>query len=250
MRPLIIKDKYIGKDKIESFKDFTLEDNYFIKEQEEGFKIEGKIVLKGNIHYLNEVEELYKEIEIDALLPFEKLESRHMIKLVIENADFSKNDNVLLIKIKIRVEGEDDVKENLIFRDERKMEFPPEEEVDLKINEDFVKSMEELLKTNEDVDVITTLNEEPINDFFDIRVSNQEENQIEPLPLVEEEPIKQHKDSLLKTEYVKSFFFYIVNENETIYDILNKFNMTKDDYLKLNKSLDIKPNDLIQIKVK
>ena len=41
MRPLIIKDKYIAKNKISSFKDFVLEDSYLIKEENEGFKVEG-----------------------------------------------------------------------------------------------------------------------------------------------------------------------------------------------------------------
>ena len=59
MRPLIIKDKYVGKDKIDSYKDFVLEDKYLIKEVEEGFKVEGKIYLRGKISYLDDEEEIY-----------------------------------------------------------------------------------------------------------------------------------------------------------------------------------------------
>ena len=75
MRPLIIKDKYVGKDKIDSFKDFVLEDKYLIKEVEEGFKVEGKIYLRGKISYLDDEEEIYKEIDVNILIPFDKLES-------------------------------------------------------------------------------------------------------------------------------------------------------------------------------
>ena len=51
MRPLIIKDKYIAKNKISSFKDFVLEDSYLIKEENEGFKVEGKILLRCKLFY-------------------------------------------------------------------------------------------------------------------------------------------------------------------------------------------------------
>ena len=70
MRPLIIKDKYVGKDKIDSYKDFVLEDKYLIKEVEEGFKVEGKIYVRGTISYLDDEEEIYKEIDVNILIPF------------------------------------------------------------------------------------------------------------------------------------------------------------------------------------
>ena len=65
MRPLIIKDKYIGKSNIESFKDFVVEDSYLIKEEDEGFKVEGKVNIRGNLKYLDDEEEVFKEIKVD-----------------------------------------------------------------------------------------------------------------------------------------------------------------------------------------
>ena len=72
MRPLIIKDKYIARSKIDSFKDFSLEDNYLIKEKEDGFLVYGKIIVRGNLHFENDSEEIYKEIDVNILIPFEK----------------------------------------------------------------------------------------------------------------------------------------------------------------------------------
>lgn len=271
MRPLIIKDKYVGKSKIDSFKDFTLEDNYLIKEQEDGFLVDGKIVVRGNLVYENEVEELFKEIDVNILIPFEKLESRNMIKLILDKADFDKNENVLIIKIKIKVVGEEELNENLLINQKRKMEFPPQEETkevdeELKIDDDFLKSMEEMIKGNvKDVEMVSTV-DNLTDDIFDVRV-DEDEPAIEdkgiiedipvPLPLVNEEyPVNNvekkevKKEELLKTEYVKTFFFHRVKHDENLDDILNKYNMSLNDFKKLNKNVDIKENDLIQIKIK
>lgn len=276
MRPLIIKDKYIGKSKIESFKDFSLEDNYLIKEKEDGFFVEGKVILRGNLNYESEVEELYKEIDINILIPFEKLESRNMIKLVLDKADFDKNDNVLIIKLRIKVVGEDELKEKLIIGRERKMEFPPKDEEvseEVKLDDDFLKSMEEMIKgSGKEIEVVSTMegNETDDNDIFEVRVDEDElaiedkgivEDSIVPLPLIKEDlpvselPIEEKKDEqkkeeLLKTEYVKTFFFHRVKKDENINDILSKYNMNYEDFKKLNKKTDIKENDLIQIKIK
>lgn len=270
MRPLIIKDKYIGKSKIDSFKDFTLEDNYLIKEQEDGFLVDGKIVVRGNLVYENEVEELFKEINVNILIPFEKLESRNMIKLILDKADFDKNENVLIIKIKIKVVGEEELSEKLLINQKRKMEYPPQEEIkevdeEVKIDDNFLKSMEEMIKGNlKDVEMVSTV-DNVNDDIFDVRVDEDEpaivdegiiEDMPVPLPLVNEEyPVnkmetKKEKEELLKTEYVKTFFFHRVKHDENLDDILSKYNMSLNDFKKLNKNIDIKENDLIQIKIK
>ena len=251
MRPLIIKDKYIAKNKISSFKDFVLEDSYLIKEENEGFKVEGKILLRGKLFYDLEEELVEKVIDVNILIPYEKLESRNMIKLVLDKAEFDKNDNVLLIKVKIKVVGEEEIKEKLIFRDERKMEFPPTEstsEEKVSLNEDFLNQIENIFD-NEKVDVISTLdkeNEEEKEDIFEVRME-----EITPLPLIDEEISNEKpKEELLKSNYVTTFFFYRVKNNETLNEILSKYNMSVDDFKKLNNSLEVKENDLVQIKIK
>lgn len=249
MRPLIIKDKYIGKSNIESFKDFVVEDSYLIKEEDEGFKVEGKVNIRGNLKYLDDEEEVFKEIKVDLLIPYDKLESRNMIKLVLDKVDFSKNENILLIKVKIKVIGDEEVKEKFMFEN-RKMEYEPVSE-EVTLDKDFMKSIEDLMKSNkEEVDVVTTIKEEKENiDVFDFRVSEEKED--EPLPIVEDE-IKEipKKEELLKSDYVVTFLFYRVKENETLNDILNKFNMSKEDFYKLNKNKEVKVNDLVQVKIK
>ena len=260
MRPLIIKDKYVGKDKIDSYKDFVLEDKYLIKEVEEGFKVEGKIYLRGKISYLDDEEEIYKEIDVNILIPFEKLESRNMIKLVLDHAEYSKNDNVLLIKIKVKVIGDEEMKENFNIISERKMEYPPEEKVS--VSKDFIKEMEDIFKFNEDVEVVSSLKEEKNEDIdiFDVRIENED-----VLPLIDDEVKKEKeetkievkeqeeiipKEEILKSEYVTTFFFYRVKEKENLEDILNRFNMSYDEFTKLNKKTSVKENDLIQLKIK
>lgn len=254
MRPLIIKDKFIGKGKIESFSDFKLEDNYLIKESDDGFKIDGKILLRGNISYGLEKEEIEKIIDVNVFLPYEKLESRSMIKLLIDKAEFDKNDNLLLIKIKIKVVGEEEIKEKLVFREERKMEFPPKEmEVSEKLglNDEFLKQMEDMFSNNKDVEVVSTLDDidnEVKEDIFEVRM----EDKVEPLPLIDDDlsTKNQEKEQLLKTEYVTTFFFYRVKDNDSLDEILKKYNMTRDEFTKLNNKFEIHPNDLIQIKLK
>lgn len=247
MRPLIIKDKYIGKSNIESYKDFVVVDSYVIKEEDEGFKVEGKIELRGNLKYLDDEEEVFKEINVDLLIPYDKLESRAMIKLVLDKVDFSKNENVLLIKVKIKVIGDEEVKEKFMY-DERKMEYEPVNE-EINIDQDFVKSIEEFMKEQkENVDVISTV--EPENkeiDIFDFRV---DENTDDPLPIVEEVKEESKKEGILKSDYVIAFYFYRVKDNETLNDILNKFNMNKEEFMKINNKENVKFNDLIQVKMK
>lgn len=251
MRPIIIKDKYICKENIESFKDFTLDDSYLIKEEDEGFKIEGKIKLRGTIIYRGDEENLEKDIDINILLPYEKLESRNMIKIVLDKVDYSKNENIFLIKIKLKVMGDEEVKENFMFND-RKMEFPPKEDNIEILDKELIKSMEDILK-NDDVEMVSTFeekNKEEV-DIFEVRVDEE----IKTLPLVNEEIKEENKndekkEELLKTEYIPTFFFYRVKEKENIDDILNRYNMSFDDFKKLNNKTEVKENELIQIKLR
>ena len=254
MRPIIIKDKYICKDNIESFKDFKLEDSYLIKEEQDGFKIEGKIKVSGIILYKDDEENINKDIDINILLPYEKLESKNMIKILLDKVDYSKNENMLLIKIKLKVIGDEETKENFMFNN-RKMEFPPKEDEIEVLDSELIKSMEDILK-NEEVEMVSTLNEnvEENIDIFDVRLDDE----IETLPLINEEDkenineqIKEEtKEELLKTEYITTFFFYRVKKNENLDDILNRFQMSFDEFKKMNNKMEVKENDLIQIKLK
>ena len=254
MRPIIIKDKYICKDNIESFKDFKLEDSYLIKEEQDGFKIEGKIKVSGIILYKDDEENINKDIDINILLPYEKLESKNMIKILLDKVDYSKNENMFLIKIKLKVIGDEETKENFMFNN-RKMEFPPKEDEIEVLDSELIKSMEDILK-NEEVEMVSTLNEnvEENIDIFDVRLDDE----IETLPLINEEDkenineqIKEEtKEELLKTEYITTFFFYRVKKNENLDDILNRFQMSFDEFKKMNNKIEVKENDLIQIKLK
>ena len=135
------------------------------------------------------------------------------------------------------------------------MEFPPEEKVTL--NKDFIKEMENILKFNEDVEVVSSVVENPTEDILDIRISNED-----VLPIVEEtidenekeveidKDLLPKKEEILKTDYVTAFFFYRVRNKENLEDILNRFNMTKDEFIHLNKKTEIKENDLVQLKIK
>ena len=77
MRPIIIKDKYICKENIESYKYFTIEDSYFIKEENDGFKIDGKIKLRGIVVYKDDEEKLQeirnKVIALTSKFPLDSL---------------------------------------------------------------------------------------------------------------------------------------------------------------------------------
>ena len=47
-----------------------------------------------------------------------------------------------------------------------------------------------------------------------------------------------------------TIFFYRVKDNDSLDEILKKYNMTRDEFTKLNNKFEIHPNDLIQIKLK
>ena len=97
-------------------------------------------------------------------------------------------------------------------------------------------------------------------DIFDVRIENED-----VLPLVDDEMNSEKeveskedkiieeskpKEEILKSEYVTTFFFYRVKVKESLEDILNRFNMSYDEFTKLNKKTSIKENDLIQLKIK
>ena len=137
----------------------------------------------------------------------------------------------------------------------RKMEFAPKEDEIEVLDSELIKSMEDILK-NEEVEMVSTLNEkvEENIDIFDVRLDEE----IDTLPLINEEDkenineqIKEEtKEELLKTEYITTFFFYRVKKNENLDDILNRFQMSFDEFKKMNNKIEVKENDLIQIKLK
>ena len=53
---------------------------------------------------------------------------------------------------------------------------------------------------------------------------------------------------LIKDNYVSSFFYYRLTNEENINDIIKKFNISLDDFYRYNKKSEYKENSLIRIK--
>ena len=92
-------------------------------------------------------------------------------------------------------------------------------------------------------------NEEETEDFDEKENEISSDNIIIEAPVYEEEnKVNDIKDKpLLRENFVSSFFFYRINKNESIDDVIRKFKIDKNEFYKYNQKEDYKENDLIQI---
>lgn len=122
----------------------------------------------------------------------------------------------------------------------------------------LLKSFISFKRNKEEVDIISTLDTKEIIPYQDLKL--EEENNIElindqsteefidEISLTKEKEDVKQNENLIKDNYVSSFFYYRLTNNENINDIIKKFNLTLDDFYKYNKKSEYKENCLIRIK--
>lgn len=272
MRPLILKKKYVGKEKIVSFKDVVLEDHFDSEINNNDLHIVGKVLLKGTIVYSLNEESYNDYFDVDIIIPRVECDNIASLQIESDNFQYEIKENVisftLIISLKEeeRLIKEDDL-DKYMDDDNHYLSNDISEEV---LDKEYYKQIEELMKNN-DVEVFSSLdnkiveeseeNEESSikdNDYIDIEVDgNNEIIKEEPLQInkvneeIMEEEINLDKnkyDSLVKDTFIKSFFFYRVTSNDSKQSILDKFNMDEKEFDRYNQNKQIKEGTLVEVR--
>lgn len=116
---------------------------------------------------------------------------------------------------------------------------------ELKKSIDLIKKDDQISVDNDQIII-----EEPIEVHHDLdgdKSVETKDNKTEDTKL-EEKP--QKKDNLIKDNYVSSFFYYRLGKNETLTDVLFKYKISMNDFLKYNQKKDYGENSLIKLKKK
>ena len=112
----------------------------------------------------------------------------------------------------------------------------------------------------EDVDVVSTLDDQikhydqiiDDKDLNNMDLIGFEETSIGLKDTVEEVNSKEkeeiNKEKIIKDIFTSSIFYYRIQDGECINDILAKFNMSEEEFLRLNKSKEYSSNSLVRIK--
>ena len=197
------------------------------------------------------------------------------ITLEIDNFDYICKDNCINFNVLTKLKGN---KEDFIF-----FELTPNKKInDLAVsllmrdkkNEDNrnilskeqIDSIKELIQTNsvdlistsfedikdvDDIIEITSFNNEEVltsrenNDETKVEIKEEKENVIDKNEVKKVE-INEDK-SILKETYTCKYFYYVIKENETKNDILNRFGVSEEEFDKYNKFVEIKKGNLIRI---
>lgn len=126
------------------------------------------------------------------------------------------------------------------------------------------------------VEIVTTLDDDELKKSMDL-IKKDDQISVENDQIIIEEPIEVHndlnsetnskskdkkidetkidektakKDNLIKDNYVSSFFYYRLGKNESLTDVLFKYKISMNDFLKYNQKKDYGENSLIKIKKK
>lgn len=222
MHPIIVNDFIYGKEIIISVKDLNV-----------NLTSTNDLKVKGILVYEDKEEPFEKEIKYDKNL--------FSNEVYIQDISYELNGKTVLLSIQIS-----------------------EKEIAKRI--DLEEEYNNLLN-NKDLEVISTVDDLPQSDILEIvdeqdKEDENKESYIEEKEEIEKddnegkeikreeekkEIIKKKDNSLFNDEYVSSFFFYRIKENETLSDIANKFKVNKDNLLAANPKKSFLPNELILI---
>ncbi|MDD6301752.1 MAG: hypothetical protein PUA56_00355 [Bacillales bacterium] len=273
MRPLILKKKYVGKEKIVSFKDVVLEDHFDSEINNNDLHIVGKVLLKGTIVYSLNEESYNDYFNVDIIIPSVECDNVASLQIESDNFQYEIKENVisftLIISLKEeeRLIKEDDLDKYMDDDNNLILSNDISEEV---LDKEYYKQIEELMKNN-DVEVFSSLdnkiveeseeNEESSikdNDYIDIELDGNNEiikeeplqiNKVNEEIMEEENNLDKNKyESLVKDTFIKSFFFYRVTSNDSKQSILDKFNMDEKEFDRYNQNKQIKEGTLVEVR--
>lgn len=179
---------------------------------------------------------------------------------VLDNNNLNVNGNIMLSRQEeeevcdFEMPLKDKLYQSLLdFRNKEKQEVEIITTID---DNDYLEESindEDIVSIDQDNDDQGELNdlEDDYEELLDNEIEISPENIIIEVPnyndIQAKKEIINKEKPLLRENYVSSYFFYRVNKNETIEDILKRFNLSRNDFYKYNQNKEYKENDLIQI---
>ena len=260
---------------VDEVNDVVISNDFNYENNDDGINIKGDIIFNYSI--LKNEERIKEEhkLPVDLFVSLNEIDSLKDITLEIDNFDYICKDNCINFNVLTKLKGN---KEDFIF-----FELTPNKKInDLAVsllmrdkkNEDNrnilskeqIENIKELIQTNS-VDLISTSFEDikDVDDIIEITSFNNEElltsreNNDETKVEIKEEienvidknevkKVEINEDkSILKETYTCKYFYYVIKENETKNDILNRFGVSEEEFDKYNKFVEIKKGNLIRI---
>jgi len=261
--------------KVDEVNDVVISNDFKYENNDDGINIKGDIIFNYSI--LKNEERIKEEhkLPVDLFVSLNEIDSLKDITLEIDNFDYICKDNCINFNVLTKLKGN---KEDFIF-----FELTPNKKInDLAVSllmrdqknennrnilsKEQIENIKELIQTNS-VDLISTSFEDikDVDDIIEITSFNNEEvltsrenndenkveNKEEIENVIDKNEVKKveinEDKNILKETYTCKYFYYVIKENETKNDILNRFGVSEEEFNKYNKFVEIKKGNLIRI---
>ncbi len=285
MKEHIFEPSISFNNKIEEVNDLLMDHDFNYEYSSSGVKITGNIALSFTIKDVFTNFSSSINYPVDLFIALNEIDSLKEITLEIDDLSYEINDNELKFKIVTKLKGDKEdfvffelspnerINKEAISLLMRKIKS---ESNKMNISESKLKKFEELIKTssvdlissssddiecNEDIieflalddNINDSLNDDKKEDVIDIDVN--EENIKDDINLRnnddvtkdDDQNIEIKKEELFKDNYVSIYFFYVLKENETKENIIERFKISKELLDKYNKDVIYKKGNLIRI---
>lgn len=260
---------------VDEVNDVVISNDFNYENNDDGINIKGDIIFNYSI--LKNEERIKEEhkLPVDLFVSLNEIDSLKDITLEIDNFDYICKDNCINFNVLTKLKGNkedfvffeltpnkkiNDLAVSLLMRDknnENNRNILSKEQIE-KIKEliqtnsvDLISTSFEDIKDVDDIIEITSFNNEELltsrenNDETKVEIKEEIENVIDKN---EEKKVEINEDkSILKETYTCKYFYYVIKENETKNDILNRFGVSEEEFDKYNKFVEIKKGNLIRI---
>ncbi len=189
----------------------------------------------------------FKKSLMDSFIEFKRNQA---VKKEFEELDKNKKQ----IDVEVLINDKNPVEINNVYEMNNYLDTSLDNHVEIvtTLADDELKKSMELIKKDDQISVENDqiIIEEPIEVHHDLNsgnISESKANMIEKTK-IDDKTIK--KDNLIKDNYISSFFYYRLGKNETLTDVLFKYKISMNDFLKYNQKKDYGENSLIKLKKK
>lgn len=222
----------------------------------EGIRVQGKIYIKGDYIGEENSSSFNDEVDVDIMCPNEQISDIRGILLKINDYSYQINENEIKFTFKCILEGKEPVKEVFEYNDNNsflEIEVPPTELIISKsrsyLTKEEANELEAMLE-KEDVSVITTFNEEIVDDNLIEKDEEKEDEIKEETSLKEDEvtsfyKVEESRNELINDESVVIISsYYRISKNDTEESIMKKCNISLEEV----RSIELKEGQLIKIR--
>lgn len=260
---------------VDEVNDVVISNDFKYENNDDGINIKGDIIFNYSILKNDERIKEEHKLPVDLFVSLNEIDSLKDITLEIDNFDYICKDNCINFNVLTKLKGNkedfvffeltpnkkiNDLAVSLLMRDknnENNRNILSKEQIE-KIKEliqtnsvDLISTSFEDIKDVDDIIEITSFNNEELltsrenNDETKVEIKEEIENVIDKN---EEKKVEINEDkSILKETYTCKYFYYVIKENETKNDILNRFGVSEEEFDKYNKFVEIKKGNLIRI---